>query len=140
MAFTIGYTNASWNAKADWYRSRLRVLNYMIRHGYDTWWPQHPGDSVNERPLMDFTPGYVPRRIGLCCQGGSVRAWVPWVFGRFLGFLWGALVGGRILGVIRALGLLLVYNVLWGELGLFGWSPRGPGVGGLGMVYCVKKE
>src|SRR5208337_5184350 len=51
MAFTIGYTNASWTLKADLVSEFVcRVLNYMDANGYDTVVPQHPGDSVDERP------------------------------------------------------------------------------------------
>ena len=37
MAFTIGYTNASWTLKADLVSEFVcRVLNYMDANGYDT--------------------------------------------------------------------------------------------------------
>src|ERR1700757_2044005 len=76
MAFTIGYTNASWTLKADLVSEFVcRVLNYMDAHGYDTVVAQHPGDSVEERPLMDFTPGYVLRALDTLPKSGSR---VPW--------------------------------------------------------------
>jgi monooxygenase len=76
MAFTIGYTNASWTLKADLVSEFVcRVLNYMDSHGYDTVVPQHPGDSVDERPLMDFTPGYVLRALDYLPKAGSVTPW-----------------------------------------------------------------
>jgi len=76
MAFTIGYTNASWTLKADLVSEFVcRVLNYMDSHGYDTVVPQHPGDSVDERPLMDFTPGYVLRALDYLPKAGSVPPW-----------------------------------------------------------------
>ncbi len=37
---------------------RLPLLNYMDANGFDTVEPQHPGDTVDELPFMDFTPGY----------------------------------------------------------------------------------
>ena len=40
-----------------------RLLNYMDDNGFDTVEPQHPGDTVDERPFMDFTPGYVLRAL-----------------------------------------------------------------------------
>ena len=43
--------------------------------GFDTVVPQHPGDSVDERPLMDFTPGYVLRALDYLPKAGSV---IPW--------------------------------------------------------------
>jgi monooxygenase len=76
MAFTIGYTNASWTLKADLVSEFVcRVINYMDSHGYDTVVPQHPGDSVDERPLMDFTPGYVLRALDYLPKAGSVTPW-----------------------------------------------------------------
>jgi monooxygenase len=76
MAFTIGYTNASWTLKADLVSEfACRVLNHMDAHGYDNVVAEHPGDSVEERPLMDFTPGYVLRALDTLPKSGSR---VPW--------------------------------------------------------------
>jgi monooxygenase len=76
MAFTIGYTNASWTLKADLVSEFVcRVLNYMDAKGFDTVVPQHPGDSVDERPLMDFTPGYVLRALDYLPKAGSITPW-----------------------------------------------------------------
>ncbi len=52
-----------------------RVLNYMDSQGYDTVVPQHPGDAVEERPLMDFTPGYVLRALDSLPKQGSRAPW-----------------------------------------------------------------
>ena len=80
MAFTIGYTNPSWTLKADLVSEfACRVINYMDANGYDTVEPQHPGDSVEERQLMEFTPGYILRALdhmpkgGRAARGGSSR-------------------------------------------------------------------
>jgi len=76
MAFTIGYTNASWTLKADLVSEFFcRVINYMDSHGYDTVEPTHPGSSVDERPLMDFTPGYVLRALDYLPKAGSRAPW-----------------------------------------------------------------
>jgi monooxygenase len=76
MAFTIGYTNSSWTLKADLVSEFVcRVLNYMDSQGFDTVVPQHPGDSVDERPLMDFTPGYVLRALDYLPKAGAVTPW-----------------------------------------------------------------
>ena len=76
MAFTIGYTNASWTLKADLVSEFVcRVINYMDSNGYETVVPQHPGNSVDERPLMDFTPGYVLRALDYLPKAGSVSPW-----------------------------------------------------------------
>ncbi|MDA4108342.1 flavin-containing monooxygenase [Mycolicibacterium holsaticum] len=76
LAFTIGYTNASWTLKADLVSEFVcRVLNHMAAKGYDTVEPQHPGNSVDERPLMDFTPGYVLRALDYLPKAGHVAPW-----------------------------------------------------------------
>jgi monooxygenase len=76
MAFTIGYTNASWTLKADLVSEfTCRVLNYMDSQGYDTVVPQHPGGTVEERPLMEFTPGYVLRALDSLPKQGSRAPW-----------------------------------------------------------------
>jgi len=75
-AFTIGYTNASWTLKADLVSEFVcRVLNYMNANGFDTVVPEHPGDSIEERPLMDFTPGYVLRALDSLPKSGSRAPW-----------------------------------------------------------------
>jgi monooxygenase len=76
MAFTIGYTNASWTLKADLVSEFVcRILNYMDDNGFDRVEPQHPGNSVDERPLMDFTPGYVLRALDYLPKAGHVTPW-----------------------------------------------------------------
>jgi len=76
MAFTIGYTNASWTLKADLVSEFVcRVLNHMDEHGDDVVEPQHPGDSGEERPLLDFTPGYVLRALDRLPKAGSRTPW-----------------------------------------------------------------
>jgi monooxygenase len=76
MAFTIGYTNASWTLKADLVSEFVcRMLNFMDSQGFHTVVPQHPGDSVDESPLMDFTPGYVLRALDYLPKAGSVAPW-----------------------------------------------------------------
>ncbi len=76
MAFTIGYTNASWTLKADLVSEFFcRVINHLDAHGYDTVEPRHPGDSVGPEPLMDFTPGYVLRALDYLPKAGSKSPW-----------------------------------------------------------------
>ncbi len=76
LAFTIGYTNASWTLKADLVSEFVcRVLNYMDAKGFDRVEPQHPGNSVDEAPLMDFTPGYVLRALDYLPKSGHVAPW-----------------------------------------------------------------
>lgn len=76
MAFTIGYTNASWTLKADLVSEfACRVINYMDSRGYAAVEPQHPGADVDEALLFDFTPGYVLRAIDHLPKAGSRAPW-----------------------------------------------------------------
>lgn len=76
MAITFGYTNASWTLKADLVSEFIcRVLNYMDANGFDRVEPQHPGDSVEEQPFMDFTPGYFRRSMDTLPKSGSEAPW-----------------------------------------------------------------
>jgi choline dehydrogenase-like flavoprotein len=52
-----------------------RLLNFMDSDGYDVVVPQHPGDAVEERPLMEFMPGYVLRSLDQLPKQGSVKPW-----------------------------------------------------------------
>lgn len=76
MAITFGYTNASWTLKADLVSEFIcRVLNYMDANGFDRVEPQHPGDSIDEQPFMDFTPGYFRRAMDTLPKSGSEAPW-----------------------------------------------------------------
>ena len=76
LAFTIGYTNASWTLKADLVSEFFcRVLNHMDAHGYTTFEPEHPGNKVEGRPLLDFTPGYVRRALDYLPKAGARTPW-----------------------------------------------------------------
>ena len=78
MAFTIGYTNASWTLKADLVSEfACRLLNFMDEHGYDTVTPEHPGSSVSERPADGFHAWLCVARLGQTAQGGFPRAVAP---------------------------------------------------------------
>lgn len=57
MAFTIGYTNASWTLKADLVSEYVsRLLNYMDENGYVTAVPELADETLEKQPFMDFTP------------------------------------------------------------------------------------
>ncbi|WP_328362520.1 NAD(P)/FAD-dependent oxidoreductase [Mycobacterium sp. NBC_00419] len=76
MAFTIGYTNASWTLKADLVSEFVcRVLNHMDAGGFDHVEPGSPDAGVDERPLLDFTPGYVLRALDRLPKAGSRAPW-----------------------------------------------------------------
>ena len=76
FAFTIGYTNASWTLKADLVSEfTCRLLAYMDSRGYDTCVPVNDDPDVTERPLMDFSAGYVLRSIDQFPRSGSRAPW-----------------------------------------------------------------
>jgi hypothetical protein len=76
FAFTIGYTNASWTLKADLVSEfTCRLLAYMDSRGYDTCIPVNDDPNVTERPLMDFSAGYVLRAIDQFPRSGSRAPW-----------------------------------------------------------------
>jgi monooxygenase len=76
LAFTIGYTNASWTLKADLVAEYLcRLLNYMDSNGYDACAPHLSDPSVTEEPLLDFSSGYVLRAVAELPKQGSKEPW-----------------------------------------------------------------
>jgi len=75
MAFTVGYTNASWTLKADLTSEYVcRLLNHMDAHGYSRCVPE-ADPSVAEQPLLDFTSGYVLRSLDHFPKQGSKEPW-----------------------------------------------------------------
>ncbi len=76
MAYTVGYTNASWTLKADLVSEFVcRLLNYMDANDYDSVVVERPGSDVQECPFMEFTPGYVLRVIDELPKQGSRKPW-----------------------------------------------------------------
>lgn len=76
MAITFGYTNASWTLKADLVSEFIcRLLNYMDANGFDRVEAEHPGDSIDELPFMDFNPGYFRRAMDSLPKSGSEAPW-----------------------------------------------------------------
>jgi monooxygenase len=75
LAFTVGYTNASWTLKADLTSEYVcRLLNHMDAHGYHRCAPE-VDPSVTEQPLLDFTSGYVMRSLDQFPKQGSKEPW-----------------------------------------------------------------
>ncbi|HEX5752343.1 MAG TPA: NAD(P)/FAD-dependent oxidoreductase [Archangium sp.] len=75
LAFTFGYTNASWTLKADLTSEYVcRLLNHMARHGMTTCMPRRD-PSVEEIPLLDFSSGYVLRALDVMPKQGSKKPW-----------------------------------------------------------------
>jgi monooxygenase len=75
LAFTVGYTNASWTLKADLTSEYVcRLLNHMDAHGYRRCVPE-VDPAVREEPLLDFTSGYVLRSLDQFPKQGSKEPW-----------------------------------------------------------------
>ncbi|GFG71304.1 flavin-containing monooxygenase [Mycolicibacter senuensis] len=76
LAFTVGYSNASWTLKADLVSASVcRVLNYMDSQGFDTVVPGEPDPHVQDRPLVAQISGYVLRALSQLPRAGSHRPW-----------------------------------------------------------------
>ncbi|WP_019810347.1 flavin-containing monooxygenase [Saccharomonospora halophila] len=76
LAFTVGYTNASWTLKADLVSEYVvRLLRHLDRHGYRRCVPVDDDPSVTARPLLDFDAGYVRRSIDEFPRAGSRQPW-----------------------------------------------------------------
>ncbi|NKE56942.1 NAD(P)/FAD-dependent oxidoreductase [Lentzea sp. PSKA42] len=76
LAFTVGYTNASWTLKADLVSEYVvRLLRYLDTHGYDQCTPTNDDPAVTEQPLLDFQAGYVLRSIDEFPKAGSRPPW-----------------------------------------------------------------
>jgi monooxygenase len=75
LAFTIGYTNASWTLKADLVSEYVvRLLRYLDSRGYDQCVPVRD-PAVEPRPLLDFQAGYVLRSLHEFPVAGSRDPW-----------------------------------------------------------------
>jgi cation diffusion facilitator CzcD-associated flavoprotein CzcO len=75
LAFSIGYTNASWTLKCDLTSQYVcRLIAHMDKHGFTSCRPRRD-PAVEEMALLDFTSGYVQRSIAQFPRQGSA---VPW--------------------------------------------------------------
>ena len=73
LAFSMGYTNASWTLKADLTSEYVcRLLNHMRRHGFSECCAPRDG-SVGEEPLIDFSSGYVRRALDILPRQGAEK-------------------------------------------------------------------
>ncbi len=75
LAFTLGYTNASWTLKADLTSEYMcRLINYMDEHGCTKCVPR-AGASVTPEPIIDLKSGYVSRSLHKLPKQGSEAPW-----------------------------------------------------------------
>ena len=75
LAYTFGYTNASWTLKADLTAKYVcRLIRYMDSHGLAVATPRRD-PAMTEEPFLDFTSGYVVRARDILPKQGSLRPW-----------------------------------------------------------------
>ena len=76
LAFAFGYTNSSWTLKVDLVCEHLcKILAYMDQHGYTTVTPVCDDPSLEKRPMLDFSAGYISRAIDQFPQQGTSGPW-----------------------------------------------------------------
>jgi monooxygenase len=74
LAYTFGYTNASWTLKADLVAEYVcRLLRHMDAIGATQCTPRRTDPEVQEQPWLDFTSGYVQRSLERFPTQGSKR-------------------------------------------------------------------
>jgi monooxygenase len=77
FAFCIGYTNAAWTLRADLASTFVcRVLNHMDRRGYRICKPVCDVSSLEQRPLLDLTSGYVQRAVAALPKQAKQKPWL----------------------------------------------------------------
>ncbi|MFK8029625.1 MAG: flavin-containing monooxygenase [Gammaproteobacteria bacterium] len=76
LAFSVGYTNASWTLKSDLIGEYVcRLINHMEDNAFDYCVPKVPPEGLDEEPLLDFTSGYVLRVSDKIPKQGSRAPW-----------------------------------------------------------------
>jgi monooxygenase len=76
LAFTFGYTNASWTLKADITSEWIcRVLKYMDRTGRKCVVPVNKDSSVHHGDFLDFQSGYIKRGMDRFPKMGNKPPW-----------------------------------------------------------------
>jgi cation diffusion facilitator CzcD-associated flavoprotein CzcO len=75
LVTTFGYTNASWTLKADLVAQwACRLLDHLDAHGYASATPQ-ADPSLQARPFLDLSSGYVQRAAAVLPRQGTVSPW-----------------------------------------------------------------
>jgi cation diffusion facilitator CzcD-associated flavoprotein CzcO len=76
MAFSFGYTNASWTLRSDLTCAYVcRLLNYMDKKGIAQCTPRNADASMAVQPWVDFSSGYFARSMHLFPKQGSKAPW-----------------------------------------------------------------
>ena len=77
FAFCIGYTNAAWTLRADLASTYVcRVLNHMDRQGYRRCKPACDAASLEAKPLLSLTSGYVQRAAADLPKSATKAPWL----------------------------------------------------------------
>ncbi|WP_076481732.1 flavin-containing monooxygenase [Williamsia sterculiae] len=77
IAWTIGYTNASWTLKADLTaRAVARLLAYMTENGYTHAYPDRGDKEIEEQPVLNLQSGYIQRSLDQLPKSGVAKPWV----------------------------------------------------------------
>jgi cation diffusion facilitator CzcD-associated flavoprotein CzcO len=76
LAFTLGYSNASWTLKADLTSEYVcRLLNHMDEHDYTQCVPRARGLAPSDDPIVELSSGYVLRAIDKLPKQGPGDPW-----------------------------------------------------------------
>jgi len=76
LAYTIGYTNASWTLKADLTAAYVcRLLQHMDATGKRVCMPHNDDPDIKLEPWVDFNSSYVLRSIDKFPKQGSKAPW-----------------------------------------------------------------
>ncbi|WBH17079.1 flavin-containing monooxygenase [Sphingomonas radiodurans] len=76
LAFTFGYTNASWTLKADLVAMYMcRLLNTMKKRGLRQATPRIGSEEVTPEPFVDFSSGYIQRVADQLPKQGNRKPW-----------------------------------------------------------------
>lgn len=75
LAFSFGYTNASWTLRSDLTaRIFCRLLNHMERKGLAVCRPI-PGSALKRLPFTTLTSGYIQRALPMLPSQGDRDPW-----------------------------------------------------------------
>ena len=76
LAYTFGYTNASWTLKAELVATYVcRLLNTMRRRGLRQATPRLRDAAMETEPFVDLTSGYIQRAAHLLPRQGARKPW-----------------------------------------------------------------
>ena len=76
LAYTFGYTNASWTLKADLVAKYVcRLLNAMAKRGVRQVTPVNDDPAMDVEPFVDFSSGYIQRAADSLPKQGAKKPW-----------------------------------------------------------------